>query len=325
MRPSPFRKSWLLLISALASSLVAQEPGGDEGAKFLLIPVGGRAVALGQTGVADGGSSESVFWNPAGLAYLRRSEIAIHHATTFASNNTVLSGYISASRFGVIGVSAYLVDFGSQEVVDPSGQTLGRVSPKNIELLASYATEVVERFHFGVSYKLIQFRQDCSGNCALSPTVVGTTHAVDFGAQYTFGVEENLRVGLAVQHLGFKLQLNNRDQADPLPTRVQLGAVYRFALPSPPEAEGLLDARVLLDLRSSLRSYGNPDLRIGIDIGYLDVVRLRAGYAFLKSDIKGPSIGIGFQVGGISIDFARVFFTSSNFDEPVHISIRTAL
>ena len=177
MRRSPFRNRWLILISALAAPLVAQEPDGDEGATFLLAPVGGRAAALGQTGVADGGSSESVFWNPAGLAYLQRSEIAIHHATTFVSNNTVLSGYISASRFGVIGVSAYIVDFGSQEVVVGPGQAVGRISPKNIELLASYATEVVERFHFGVSYKLIQFRQDCSGNCALTPTVVGTTHA----------------------------------------------------------------------------------------------------------------------------------------------------
>ena len=72
---------------------------------------------------------------------------------------------------------------------------------------------------------------------------------------------------------------------------------------------------------------GEPLLHKGLEelIGYLDVVRLRAGYAFLKSELKGPSVGLGFQVGGISVDFARIFFTSSNFDEPVYISIRTTL
>ncbi|MCZ6754566.1 MAG: UPF0164 family protein, partial [Gemmatimonadetes bacterium] len=77
---------------------------------FLLVPVGGRAAALGQAAVADGGSSESAFWNPAGLAWLEGSELAVHHAATFISNNTALSAYFAAAGVGTFGVSAYLVD-----------------------------------------------------------------------------------------------------------------------------------------------------------------------------------------------------------------------
>jgi len=325
MRPSRSSLAALVALSTFATPSAAQDRGLDEGAPFLLIPVGARAAASGQASVAVGGSSESAFWNPAGLALMQSSEIGLHHANTFASNNTVLAGYLRASRFGVIGIAAYLVDFGSQEVVLGPGLPVGRISPKNIELLASYATEIVTRLTFGLNYKFIQFRQDCSGNCTLFPTFVGTTHAVDFGAQYAFGAEERLRFGLAIQSLGFKLQINNRDQADPLPTRVQAGVAYRIDLPRPRGGEQGLDVLLMFDVRNRWGTYTNPDARMGVDLGYQDVVRLRAGYAFLQSEAGGPSIGVGFRVGRLTLDFARVFFVGSSFDEPTYISIRAAL
>ncbi len=325
MRPRRFSLAVTAAFTVFAAPSAAQDRDLDEGGTFLLIPVGASAAATGQASVATGGTSESAFWNPAGLALMAGSEIALHHASTFASTNTALAAYLSASRFGVIGISAYLVDFGSQEVVLGPGLPIGRISPKNIELLASYATEVVTRFTLGVNYKLIQFRQDCSGNCSLFPTFVGTTHAVDLGAQYAVGTNQRLRFGLAIQHLGFKLQINNRDQADPLPTRVQIGGAYRFDLPRARGVEDGLDALVLIDVRNRWGTYSNPDVRVGIDLGYQNTVRLRAGYAFLASEAAGPSVGVGFTVGRLSLDFARIFFVQSSFDEPTYISIRAAL
>lgn len=282
-------------------------------------------MALGQAAVADGGSSESVFWNPAGLANLRASEVAIHHASTFASDNTVIAGYLNAHRLGVFGASAYLVDFGSQEVRPGPGPPVGRISLKNVELLASYATALTDDLAFGVNYKLIQFRQDCSGDCGSARPAVGTTHAVDVGVQYAPGLSDQVRIGLAVQHVGFKLQIQNREQADPLPTRVQLGVVYRVKLRAVEPGSETLDARLLLDLQNPWGRYDNPDARLGMDVGVGEALRLRAGYAFLHSEMRGPSVGLGLRVGRLHIDFARLFFASSNFDEPVHVSLRAAL
>ncbi len=328
MRRRSFSAAALGLLLAVASPLRGQEVADPEGggATFLLIPVGGRAAALGQAAVADGGSSEAAFWNPAGLALLPKSELAIHHASAFVSNNTAVAGDVTAHRLGVIGASAYLVDFGDQELVTGPGTVEGRLSLKNIELVASYATELAGALAFGLNYKLIQFRQDCSGNCTGAfRTVVGTTHAVDVGLQYAFGANEDLRVGVAVQHAGFKLQLENRDQADPLPTRVQVGAVYRVELPRPVGVEEGLDARFLLDLQDAWGRFDNPDVRVGLDLGYGDLVRIRTGYAFLHSESRGPSIGVGLRFGRVAMDFARIFFDSSNFDEPVYITLRTSL
>lgn len=326
MRRSGF--SWLLAGAALlGGSLPARSqdlaPGG---AAFLLVPVGARAAALGQAAVAARGSGESAFWNPAGLALLEHSEVAIHRASTFASDNTVLAAYLASRTLGTVGIAGYLVDFGSQEVTGGGGRgTTGRISPRNIELLATYATDVAGELTVGLNYKLIQFRQDCSGDCTPFRTVVGTTHGIDVGMQYGFGPDDLLRIGASLLHAGFKLQVQNRGQADPLPTRLQVGAVYRMRLPSPPDAGEPLDARFLVDVQEAWGEYSNPDARVGVELSYGEMIRIRTGYAFLESESAGPSIGLGVRFGRLALDFARLFYESSSLENPVYLSLRAAL
>ncbi len=143
--------------------------------------------------------------------------------------------------------------------------------------------------------------------------------------QYAFGPNDGFQVGLAIRHAGFKLQLENEAQADPLPTRVQLGVAYQVFLPAAPGAQERIDARFLFDLQDRWGGYDNPDARVGVDIGLGNLVRLRTGYAFLRSESSGPSVGLGLQLGRFALDFARIFFDSANFDEPVHISLRATL
>jgi hypothetical protein len=328
MRRRRFSRIGLVIaLGALAPGAVTAQQDGPQpsGAAFLLVPVGARATALGQAAIADGGSSEAVFWNPAGLALLPRSEFAIHYASTFASNNTALTLAAVGRRLGTVAIAAYVVDFGSQDVVPPGGGTAsGRISPKNIELLASYATDVAHAVTVGLSYKLIQFRQDCQGDCGTLPDVTGTTHAIDLGAQVAIGGPDALRIGVAVRHAGLKLQLENRAQADPLPTQVAVGLAYGLPLPQPHDGAPLA-ARVLLDFQDDWGRYSNPDARLGLEFGYGQAIRLRTGYAFLKSESRGASIGIGLQFERIAIDFARVFYDRGGFDEPVYLSFRVLL
>ena len=321
-----------VFLALLASnSAVAQQ---STGAVFLLVPVGGRAAALGQAAVADGGTSEAAFWNPAGLALMEGSEVAAHHAKTFISDNTALSAYFTAKGVGVIGVSAYLVDYGSQDVTNSGGSVSGKFSPKNVQLLASFATWVYEGLAFGVNYKLIQFRQDCSGDCGLFPSLVGTTHGVDVGLQYG-RADAPLRFGVAIRHAGFSLQLEDRDQADPLPTKLDFGIAYRVMLPRPAPDVQALDVRFLVDIENDWGEFDDPQVRIGIELGYTDLIRLRTGYAFVGSDasgpgvggpgVGGPAVGLGVKLGRFSVDFSRVFYDSDSFDEPVYISLRAGI
>jgi hypothetical protein len=313
------------LLSTAALAAQDEEPEEGFGAPFLLFPVGARATALGQAAAADGGSSEAAFWNPAGLAYMANGEVAVHFARTFVSDNSALAAYFTVSGLGVFGASAYLVDYGSQDVVTGPGVPVGRISPKNIELLGSFATSITGSLFIGVNYKLIQLRQDCSGQCANFPDVSGTTHGVDVGVQYAAGANDALRIGFVVRHAGLELQLENEEQADPLPTRVQLGASYTVLLPALSGTDQRFDARIIADVDDRWGQYDSPDVRVGLDVGLGELVRFRGGYAFLDSESEGPSVGVGLRVGRIAVDLARVFFVSSSFDEPFHISVRAGI
>lgn len=327
MRPRRSSLVLLLACAGLPRPASGQLSGTitEGGAAFLLVGVGARSTALGQAATADAGSPESAFWNPAGLALLRRSELAAHYGSTFASSNAVLSGYLSSSSVGVVGLAAYLVDYGAQDVVPGPGlPATGRISPRNVELLASYATSLGGQLAFGVNYKLIQLRYDCSGDCGILQSIVGTTHGVDLGLQYGGTAPTGLRLGVALRHAGFPLQLQNAPQADPLPTQLAAGGAYQVRLPQPAGAQPAF-ARFLIATENPCCAVLEPDLRVGAELAYGDAVRLRGGYAFLRSESRGPSLGAGLQMGRVVVDFSRVFFTSGTLDEPVYLALRVVL
>ena len=66
------------IVSVSAPSLYAGGPGST-GAVELKIPVGPRAIAMGQAFVAVADDANAVYWNPAGLNQLGGSEITAQY------------------------------------------------------------------------------------------------------------------------------------------------------------------------------------------------------------------------------------------------------
>lgn len=293
-----------------------------EGALFLLLPIGARAVGGGQAIVADEPGSEAVWWNPAAIARSSRAEAAIHHSQTIISNGDALTVVIPSSLLGVVAVGAAVVDFGRQEVTDSLG-TVGAVLPRNLVYAVTYATPVGRRFSAGLSYKVVQLRVDCTGGCAGVPTVSASSSALDAGAQADLAGIAPVTVGLALRNAGPRLQVKDTDQADPLPTLLQAGVSYNV-----PNAERLardvairVNADVLANLRSSGRSY-----RVGSTLAYRDRAFLRGGYVLARDEGEGdgPAYGIGLASGNIVFDIARVVrgLSVDSDKPPTYISLR---
>jgi hypothetical protein len=326
------RCSALLALAALCGAARDARPQTAQGAAFLLLPVGARATALGHASAADGGTTEALFWNPAGLAAVRRGEAAYHHytGTAFYEHGDALAFAVPAGDVGTFGLAAYVLDYGSTDVTPPGGgpgpgPPIGRVSSRNLTLQVAFATEVSGAAAAGITYKLVQFRVDCSGDCAAVPTAVGTTHALDIGFQLLL-TPAPFVIAAAVRNLGFPLQVNNEAQADPLPTRVVVGV--KLPLVRPGGQADALDLTLLADIEGSVGDGGlNPSPLVGFESGVRDVVRLRFGYAFLDAQARGPSLGLGLRVGRVGLDLARTFATTDpvSESEPVHISLRLAL
>ncbi len=316
----------VLLTVEPPNRLDAQEPPLNAGALFLVFPVGAQAVGMGQTATAAAGRGEAAFWNPAGLATLTDDEFALHSASLVAGRSNVLGAYFPSRGIGVIGGAVYLVDYGDLERTDANGNTIARIAPRNFEFLASYALSLTGAVAFGISYKLVQFRVDCSGDCRDFPAGTGATHALDLGGQFRVGPGGPLRIGVALRNIGFRLQVQNQAQADPLPTRLAVGAQYEVRL-RPATGRGLdqaFDVKLAADVDSPWGQVGQSETRVGVDVGYQQLVRVRAGYAFVQDGLSGPSVGLGIESGSLGVDLARAFLTGSDLqaDSPTFFSFR---
>jgi len=304
----------------LSTASAAQRPVMDEGALDLLLPTGARAVALGQATMAVAGTTESVWWNPSGLARMRGTSAAIHHSQSGGGTADAVAVVAHSRVLGSFGVSASLRDFGSSTNADEGGTEGGTILPRSLIYAATYAASL-ERLNLGLSYKLVQWRIDCSGPCRGETGLMASTSALDAGAQVSLDPVLPVTVGASVRNVGLKVQVNDEPQSDELPSRLQAGLELR--VPGLDELVGGAKLRVSADMVSELRRM-DPSPRVGAEIGWQRKIHVRGGYASKSGGFGGPSLGIGYEAGSLAIDFARLFdeLSSVTGSEPTYLSVR---
>jgi len=316
------------MLFAAAGIAHAQTGLAEEGALFLLLPVGARSVGMGQAVVADRPGSESVWWNPAGIGAATRREAAIHHSQSIVGTGDAVTIVVPSSLLGVLAVSVNILDYGEQQLnPDPTAPAEGgggTIIPRSFVYAATYATSLGSYVTAGLSYKLIQFRIDCTGPCPDNATFSATTSALDLGAQFKVKRSVPLTIGIAARNLvGIKLQVNDSPQSDPIPRRLQLGVQYRWDLPRTLAPETA--ATFAFDLADGI-DVGNPAPRFGADLSFRDRLHVRGGYAYeaSRSEAGGPSIGLGITAGNLVFDVARVLtgLSADAGKAPTYLSLR---
>jgi hypothetical protein len=314
------RIAFVLALCAAPAASRAQGGLSTEGALFLLVPIGARAVGLGQAVVASDVGSESIWANPAGLARLTKNELSINHSQTVVATGDALNIVVPTGKAGVIAAAAYLMDYGQQQATDQFGAT-GTIYPRSYVIAASYAAAIGSRVSAGVTYKFIQERVDCSGTCGNIPAFSASTNALDLGVQAVIDNARRLTLGLDIRDAGLKLQVNDAPQSDPLPTRVHLGAQYLVPgiEKSIPDGELRVSAEIV-----EKTSFSSTTLRAGGELTYKKLFFLRLGVTSESGDGATAAFGLGVKRGGISIDLARGFggFSSDAGKPPTYLTLR---
>ena len=313
------------LILGSGTSLGAQGSVGSEGGAFLLRPVGARAVGLGQAVVARRDGSEGLWWNPASLAGATRREMAIHHSQDFFATGDALTLVVPSKLLGVFAIAADLQNYGEQEnTTDPNVPPTGTVLTRSFVLSASYATPIGNRASTGIAFKVVQMRVDCTGPCDF-PNEVAQTFAIDAGAQLDVGDDRRITLGASVRNMGLALQVQDSPQADPLPTRAQVGLLFRYPLPERYSKDAELNLSV--DVIDGL-NIDNPLPRVGAEFVWQKRAFVRGGYVFdsAESEAGGPTLGLGFSRNNLVLDLARVFtgFSADAGQAPTFLSLRLA-
>jgi hypothetical protein len=295
------------------------DSSASEGAEFLLLPIGARAVGMGGAVTGMRGAGDLVLWNPSGVASLEDVQLLFNHSeTSFDTRSEVLSLLWPMESFATVGVTYYLVDYGDLPSTGVDGAVQGSINFRNQEFLLTLAGRVVGGLEFGVNYKLIQLVFRCDGRCVDSESFTRSTHAVDVGLIYNRLAGIPVSVGASVRHLGFALKGASED--DPLPTRVRLGFAYQ--VPSTLMQNEALKLALAVDVEDQTRGLGDPDVLVGSEFGVAEVFFLRAGYAFVEKGLGGPSLGLGLTYDWFYLDLSRGFddVTTATGDEAVQVT-----
>lgn len=313
--------AFLLIAATTSTAARAAAQSSSDGALFLLLPVGAQTVGMGQAAVAERLGSEAIWSNPAGIARHEKREAAIHHSETVAARGDVVTFLIPRKHLGAFALSVNLLDFGNQQITDPGGAPIGLVLPRNILFAGTFGAEVGKKLSVGLSYKRLQYRVDCSGQCADITQFKATASAVDFGFQYDVQAKTPVRLGAAVRNIGTKLQVNDSEQADPLPTRIEVGASWQLAFISKYIAD--VDVRLAGDVVAD-KNAEDPSARLGADLTYQKTVHLRGGYIANDTDGANAAVGFGLGTGRLLFDIARTFggLSEDAGKTPTYISLR---
>jgi hypothetical protein len=301
-----------------------QVEASDEGALFLLLPSGAQGVALGRAMTALS-SSESAFWNPAGLANLYGNRVILVRGEHVVGESTGFSAVWGSRSAGALGVSYQLLDMGTLDSTDRDGQVVGSISIRSHQALLSGAIRTGPRLRLGVNLKSLQFRVACRGQCP-DGNVSATAYAMDLGLQSRPLANRPLEVGIMLAHLGPDFRVADSDQSDPLPGRIRVGAAYDVL-------DGLLEEElgmyVIVEVEDRIRDPGNTSLFLGTEFlaGAADQFFVRGGYIFgNRNQTDGAALGIGVRYERFEFGIARSLARGGpqSSDEPIHLTLGLA-
>ncbi len=209
-----FRGRWNFLFALLAALEVsgawAQSPGTTT-ADILKINNGIRPSAMGGAYTAIGDDLYSINYNPAGLSYIKATQLVMYHLDSLADIEYEYLAFGTAWGQGNV-VAINLI----YEHMPPIDNQNGNPPVNADDLLGSfsYAGKFGDNFRLGATVKLL--KSDLAGYSA-------TAIAGDLGAildRLPYGV----KLGLSLQNLGTSMTFDPADStSDSLPVYIRLG------------------------------------------------------------------------------------------------------
>ena len=199
----------LILSVALAGrSASAQEnvtKVGTTAAKFLTIPIGARALAMGGAFAAQTNDATATFWNPGTLSLLQQNELYFMHSKYFADIGLeYFAAVFPWEGFGTVGISLTSLNMSDMElttVSDPEGTLGSKFDAGSFAVGLSYGRSLTDKFSIGGTVKYI------SESIANSKA---TGIAVDVGTMFTTPFKD-IRLGVGISNFGQKMRISGED------------------------------------------------------------------------------------------------------------------
>jgi hypothetical protein len=243
----------------------AQEMKGRCGEAFLKIGVGARATGMGGAFASVFGDGTAIYWNPAGIAGLRRREILAIHTRMFQGIGYEYLAYLHPFRKVCVGIGVGCLHVDGLERRGYGDELLGYFGARDMSFTFAFALKGKDLF-FGASLKGIYQRID---------KMSGYGYGLDAGIIHK-GLDPNVSLAVSIKNIGI---LRFGKGIYLLPWEVRVGWAHRF-----------FKGRLLFTSDLSYR-IDTPKIKphFGGELSFGEVV-VRCGYGSW-----GPAFGAGFR------------------------------
>lgn len=284
----------LLLSLVIGSQVSPVQARLDIGAKFLTFGIGARASGMGEAFVAVADDPTTIYWNPAGSAFMETKGVTVMHNNLYPHlysdmYHDVISFIQPLGEKSSLGFGLNYLHSGQQPITNynPATQeveTVGSAKTSDLAIIGNYARLFSNNLAIGANFKYIYSRLH---------VFKGKAYAVDLGMLYYTPIE-GLKLGANLENWGNKIYFEDDYQADNLPLNLKVGAAYQLT-------DGILLAT---DINKPLHHDSiNPN--IGIEVQPVESLILRAGWFNKDGGLKGKTYGFGLKFGALAFDYAN--------------------
>jgi len=260
---------------------------GTTGQDFLKIAYGARPSGMGEAFVAVADEPSGMYWNPAGLGFMEKSEVQGMYGNWIGGLYLGYGGIVIPTKAGTIG--AGLQYFSGPQIKKISNNTLlGDYTYYDAALTLPYSLKLSSTVSFGINLKGLQNSIDNNVLSAL---------AGDIGIM--FKTSPNFTLGASAQNLFGKIGQDN------LALTTRVGAAFNTSLNN-----NFSDILISAEIGRSERS--SEFYAAGIEQWFAKVLALRLGYKYVAdsrfqsslNDMASWRAGFGLRIKDLELDYA---------------------
>ncbi len=290
---SRFATALAVLTACLGLAAAGSAPAlaAPPGFAFLEVPATARAAALGGAYSAVAEGAEAAFWNPAGLALGSGTQLSATHVESFVGLKHDQVAFAGRMWGGGLAGSVRAMYSQPIEERDEIGELIGSFGSHDLEFQAAYGRALGTRARIGFGAQMVRER---------IASEAATTWSGSAGFSCEPALLRGARLALVAEHLGPSANyvIDGQRGADVgLPMAAQGGIAWNRPLQRGLVLGTSLDTRFTRG-RQGIAALGG-ELRS--DVG----AALRLGWRF-GDDIANVSAGLGWVLGGASVDYAWV-------------------
>ncbi len=317
-----------------AASLLAQEPTrvGTTAANFLEIGYGAAGAALGDAYVSMADDISSLYWNPAGLAAMRKNQALFVYQPWIAGIKTSFAGVgMLLGNYGTLAMGMTSVNYGDMKVTTMAMQegTGELFSANDMSFSVAYARNLTTWFSFGASFKYISseiWHTNASAFATDLGVIINTYFFSPNGRR-----EQGMNIGMSISNYGTRMRYDGIDLTNPIdilpdengnfsdvPGRFHLSEwelplIFRLGISMTPF---YTDHHELLLAADAIHPNNNGEsLNLGAQYAFTSAgfgrLFLRGGYKalFMKNSEFGMTLGAGVETfllynTGMKIEYA---------------------